>query len=251
VNGVPTLRDGELTGERAGYYAGFQGLRSLADALRRPGLSIGFLQNHDQVGNRPKGERTSALMPVARLRVGAALLLAGPLVPMLFQGQEWGASTPFLYFTDLEPAVGRLVSEGRARELASIGWGAEKLPDPQDEATFERSKLCWDELEESLHDELLEWHRQLVGLRHELWGVPARSPAEAEQSSQESVEVICDDRAGWLAVRHGSVTVGCNLGAGPVALPADGELLLCSDPSVRLSGLGLELPPDTVGILAT
>ena len=103
-------------------------------------------QNHDQVGNRAVGERTSALMSDGRLRVAAALLLTSPFVPLLFQGEEWGATTPFQYFTDhTDPELGRAVSEGRRREFAAFGWDPQAVPDPQDPATFERSKLDWTE----------------------------------------------------------------------------------------------------------
>ena len=155
-----------LTGERDGYYEDFGPLPLLAKALRqawvydgtysphrqrvhgRPpaGLTgdqfVVATQNHDQVGNRAAGERLAALMTDGRLRVAAALLLTAPFVPMLFLGEEWAASTPFQYFTDHEDAeLGRAVSEGRRREFAAFGWDPSGVPDPQDPATFERSRL--------------------------------------------------------------------------------------------------------------
>jgi maltooligosyltrehalose trehalohydrolase len=108
-------------------------------------------QTHDQVGNRA-GERNAALTSDGRLRVAAALLLAAPFVPMLFQGEEWGAGTPFPYFTDhSDPGLGRTVSEGRRHEFAAFGWDPARVPDPQDPATFERSRLDWAELREQPH----------------------------------------------------------------------------------------------------
>jgi maltooligosyltrehalose trehalohydrolase len=149
-----------LTGERAGYYEDFGTLADLAQALTcafvydgrysrfrdrrhgRPatGLSghrfFGYLQNHDQIGNRAKGERSSHLISPGRLKIAAGLVLTSPFVPLLFQGEEWGASTPFQYFTDHEdPELGRAVSEGRRSEFSAFAWSAEEVPDPQDPAT--------------------------------------------------------------------------------------------------------------------
>ena len=119
-------------------------------AARPRGLSghsfLGYLQNHDQIGNRAKGERIGHLISLGRLKIAAALVLTAPFIPMLFQGEEWGTRSPFLYFTDHEDGeLGRLVTEGRRREFAAFGAHAEDVPDPQAQATFERSKLDWDE----------------------------------------------------------------------------------------------------------
>src|SRR5439155_1099045 len=118
-----------------------------------------------QVGNRAGGERSSALMSTGRLHIAAALVLCAPFVPMLFQGEEWGATTPFQYFTDhVDAELGRLVSEGRRKEFAAFGWQPADVPDPQDRATFDRSVLDWAELDKDPHAGLLEWHRALVAL---------------------------------------------------------------------------------------
>ena len=136
-----------ISGERAGYYADFGSLAQLAKSLRcvfvydgtysehrqrnhgRPvvGLSghrfIGFVQNHDQVGNRARGERVSHEAGMGRAKIAAALVLTSPFVPMLFQGEEFGASAPFLYFTDYDdPELGRMISEGRKKEFVAFGW---------------------------------------------------------------------------------------------------------------------------------
>ena len=179
-----------LTGERMGYYGDFGALGDVTTALtqgfvyagrhsayrgRRHGRPatgvgghafIGCLQNHDQVGNRACGDRLSQLVSAGRLRIGAALVLTAPFVPMLFQGEEWGATTPFLYFTDHEePELGRAVSEGRRREFAAFGWDPSQIPDPQSPATYEASKLDWSEPHRAPHAAMLAWHRQLIGLR--------------------------------------------------------------------------------------
>src|SRR5262249_20097959 len=162
------------------YYADFRGLEEVATALRRgfvygarysvyrrrrhgraaSGLDghrfVGFIQNHDQVGNRARGERLSQLVSPGRRKIGAALVLTSPFVPMVFHGEEWGASTPFQYFTDHEnPALGRAVSDGRRREFAAFGLQAEDVPDPQAPETFHRSKLDWTELEREPHASVL------------------------------------------------------------------------------------------------
>ena len=178
-----------FTNESFGYYADYGGLPDIAAALAQgyvyqgqysvfrrrrhgrpptgvtPDRFVVCSQNHDQIGNRARGERLSMLLEPLQLKAIAALTLLSPFVPMLFQGEEWGARTPFLYFTDHQDAeLGRLVSEGRTREFESFRWGGE-IPDPQAPATFERSKLDWTELEKGPHAELLDWYRALIAFR--------------------------------------------------------------------------------------
>jgi maltooligosyltrehalose trehalohydrolase len=254
-----------FTGEKSGYYADFEGLADVATALsdvfvyggrysphrrrvhgRAPaGIPawrfLGYLQNHDQIGNRALGERSSALMPTGRLKVAAALVLTAPFVPMLFQGEEWGASTPFQYFTDhRDPELGRAVSEGRRREFESFGWDPEDVPDPQDPATFERSKLDWDERSRSPHADVLDWHRRLLQLRR---SVPALTDG---QRAQAEVGAASD---GSLVMQRGPVTVAANIGAASVTLPVRGQLVLASEPGVVVDGDRITLPPDSVGIV--
>jgi maltooligosyltrehalose trehalohydrolase len=257
-----------LTGERDGYYEDFGSLPLLAKALRqawvydgtfsphrgrvhgRPvaGLSGGQFvvsaQNHDQIGNRAAGERLGALVGDGRLRVAAALLLTSPFVPMLFQGEEWGASTPFQYFTGHPDAgLGRTVSEGRRAEFAAFGWDPARVPDPQDPATFERSRLDWSQSDSGRHAALLDWYRRLIALRRR---VPALTDPRLDRARTE-----CDPAAGWLVVRRGPVAVAANLGAGAWTFPAGpgAELLAASDPGIRQRNGGLVLPPDTVAIV--
>jgi maltooligosyltrehalose trehalohydrolase len=257
-----------LTGDTSGYYEDFGPLPLLAKALRQAWVYDGTYspyrgrvfgrpptgldgsqfvvatQNHDQVGNRAAGERSSALMSEGRLRVAAALLLTSPFVPLLFQGEEWGAATPFQYFTGHEdPGLGATVSQGRRSEFSAFGWDPADVPDPQDPATFERSRLDWTEIFTQRHASLLAWYRSLVALRRQ---VPALTDPRPGQT-----ETDCDGDAGWLVVRRGPVTVAANLGAAPWTFragPAQG-LLAASDPQVELAGQDLVLPPDTVAIL--
>ena len=258
-----------LTGETSGYYEDFGSLPQLVKALRQAWVYDGTYsphrrrvhgrppagldgsqfvvctQNHDQVGNRAAGERSGALMSEGRLRVAAALLLTSPFVPLLFQGEEWGASTPFQYFTDHDdPELGRTVSAGRRREFAPFGWDPEQVPDPQDPATFERSRLDWAELGKEPHASLLAWYRRLIALRRQF---PALTDPRLARTAVE-----CDEDARWLVVRRGPVVMAGNLGGDTWTYPAghDARLLAASDPRIERTRHSLVLPPDTVAILA-
>jgi maltooligosyltrehalose trehalohydrolase len=259
-----------LTEERAGYYRDFGALADLAKALQRvfvydgrysafrrrrhgrppSGLSghsfLGYLQTHDQIGNRAKGERSSDLMNVGRLKIAAALVLTAPFIPMLFQGEEWGATSPFLYFTDHEdPELGRNVTEGRRREFTAFGWNPEEIPDPQAGETFERSKLNWSEPDKEPHAGLLIWHRRLMELRRR---IPALSNGRLNE-----VLVSFDETVKWLVVKRGSVVIACNLNQRKQRVPAkidpESRLLLSSDDKVQIIQNAVELPPDSVAIL--
>jgi maltooligosyltrehalose trehalohydrolase len=256
-----------LTGERGGYYSDFGSLRLLAKALRQAWVYDGkyseyrkrvhgraptglrghqfviSVQNHDQVGNRALGERLSALTSGSRLKVAAALMLTGPFTPMLFQGEEWAASTPFQYFTDHAPDLGRAVSEGRRAEFAGFGWDPARIPDPQVRSTFERSKLDWSEVLRPFHSEMLGWYRALLALRRR---VPALGDPRLERT-----DVTFDETAGWLLVRRADYLVAANLGAGAasIAIAQPATLVLSSSPSIRLGEGGLNLPADSVAVV--
>jgi len=257
-----------LTGEHNGYYQDFGSLSDLAKTLgqgyryagdysrfrqRRhgrpaPGLDgrrlLGYLQNHDQVGNRALGERSSALVSMGRLKIGAAVVMTAPFVPMLFQGEDWAASTPFQFFTDhRDPELGAAVSKGRREEFADFGWDPESVPDPQDPETFRRSKLRWDELDEPDHATMLDWYRALIALR-------ARYP-ELRDGRLANVEVRFDEDRHWLAFSRGRVSVAFNVSAQSIVVPvAEGRIELASEDDVRLHGGELHLPPDSVAIVA-
>ena len=259
-----------LTGERVGYYADFGTLEHVATALRdgvvyggrystyrrrqhgraASGLdghtSIGFLQNHDQVGNRARGERLSQLVSPGLVKIGAALVLTSPFVPMIFHGEEWGAGAPFLYFTDHQDlALARAVSEGRRREFARFGIEAHDVPDPQASATFERSKLDWTELRREPHASMLDWYRRLIRLR--------RDHRELADGRLDRLGVSFDERERWLRVNRGSFTIACNLSDAPRSVPLSPDRprsdLLSSDSAVRLAADAIQLPPESVAIL--
>jgi len=218
-----------FTAETDGYYADFQGLRDVAAALRDgyvyqgqysvhrgrrhgrppagvlPQQLIVSAQNHDQIGNRAQGERLSSLLEMAPLKAVAAFTLLSPFVPLLFQGEEWGASTPFLYFTDhQDPELGKLVAEGRSKEFSAFRWqGA--VPNPQDLRTFERSKLNWSELSQPRHAELFEWYRRLIRLKKDRPEMPRESRVDAPRP-----KVRFDEAAEWLTFVHNGVLVALN-----------------------------------------
>jgi maltooligosyltrehalose trehalohydrolase len=235
-----------FTGETDGYYADFTGLRDLAAALRdayvyqgqysshrqrrhgRPPSGVAAhqlvvcAQNHDQIGNRAQGERLSMLVGSAQLKAIAALTLLSPFVALLFQGEEWGARTPFLYFTDHQNAeLGRLVAEGRSKEFSSFQWQGE-VPNPQEPGTFMRSKLDWSELADQPHAELFEWHRRLIELRRD-------RPAGAKPV------VSYDAEARWVHFAYGGLLVVLNLADGAQRIPlphGEWRLVLRSDGGV-------------------
>ncbi|MBK5224365.1 MAG: malto-oligosyltrehalose trehalohydrolase [Acidimicrobiia bacterium] len=262
-----------LTGETSGYYADFaDGLAALARTIeagwlfqgersghrrRRHGRSpdglsgrnlLGYAQNHDQVGNRAVGDRLSHSVSDGRARIAAALVLTSPFVPMLFQGEEWGASSPFQYFTDHQDReLGRAVAAGRRSEFGAFGWEPEQVPDPQDRATFERSRLSWSELGEAPHAALLEWHRRLIGLRAAEPGLGV-GPLEAA--------VAYDAAAGWLRIDRVGWSVGVNLGASDADVPfptPDGQVVLASHDSAPATTEGgvVRLPSDSVIVVRT
>ena len=260
-----------VTGETAGYYADFGSVEHLAIALEEafvysgrysafrdrvhgrapvgiPGSRfLGYIQNHDQVGNRAKGDRLSALASPDLLKVAAAVVLTSPFVPMLFQGEEWAAATPFLYFTSHPDSdLGRAVSEGRKREFAAFGWDPEDIPDPQDPATFEASKLNWNELSDPAHSELLAWYRDLIALRK-------RTP-DLSDGDLSSVVTFFDTDRNALVIQRGEITVACNFSDSQIEVPAERgertELLMTSGDKPEWRAETLVLPATSVSILS-
>jgi maltooligosyltrehalose trehalohydrolase len=204
------------------------------------------VQNHDQVGNRAAGDRLAALVDEGALKAAATLLLTAPFTPMLFQGEEWAASSPFQYFTDhSDPQLGKAVSEGRRREFARFGWDAERVPDPQDPRTFDRSKLAWGELDEPFHQRMLEWNRELIRLR---WRLPA-----LRGSAGGGVRVQVDAEARTIAFDRDSLSVRANFGEKDwVSAISDGErVLMASNQAIRQDGGYVSVPPSNVVILAS
>jgi maltooligosyltrehalose trehalohydrolase len=258
-------------GAEKGYYADFGTMAQLAKALTRvfvqdgtmyslyrgrrhgravEGLSphqfVGFIQNHDQVGNRAIGDRIVEVAGVDRAKVAAGLVLTSPFIPMIFQGEEYAASTPFQYFADHDdPEMRRAVKEGRRGEFAAFGWNPAAIPDPENVETFERSKLEWDEVHRGRHEEMFQWYRGLIALRR---GSDSLNNGEPGQT-----KVTFDADKKWLVMVRGAVTVVCNLGEermefeNPTHLP----LVMASRKDVKAAKSALLLPPDTLAVLST
>ncbi|GAB3527284.1 malto-oligosyltrehalose trehalohydrolase [Pontibacter brevis] len=150
----------------SGDYVKFRKKTFGASSASVPGNHfVAFNQNHDQVGNRPEGERLSVLVDFERLKIAAAATLLSPYIPMLFMGEEYGEDNPFLYFVShSDKELIKAVQEGRKKEFADYKFKGD-LPDPQHEETFERSKLSWDKREQGQHRQLLKWHQALIQLR--------------------------------------------------------------------------------------
>jgi maltooligosyltrehalose trehalohydrolase len=259
-----------LTGERQGYYGDFGSLDSLETVLtgaffhagtwssfrrRRHGRPVdrtttaghrfvAYLQNHDQIGNRAVGDRLSATLSPGLLKVGATLLLTSPFTPMLFMGEEWAASNPWQFFTSHpEPELAAAVQNGRRREFASHGWAETDVPDPQDPATFERSKLDWSELDKPGHAEILDLYRRLIALR--------RSRSDLSDPRLDQVQVWHGDQS--VVMRRGHCAVAVNLAgvAQTVSLPAvPGKVLLATEPGVVLQRDRVELPAESAVVVA-
>jgi maltooligosyltrehalose trehalohydrolase len=154
------------------------------------------IQNHDQVGNRALGERLNHDVALDAYRAATALLLLSPYTPLLFMGQEWAASTPFLYFTDHEAQLGRLVTEGRRAEFAGFtAFSGEQVPDPQARATFECSKLHWDERADAPHAGVHQLYRDLLSLR--------RSHPALRARGRDSFSVVALGRSSLALRRSG------------------------------------------------
>ncbi|MFG3497179.1 malto-oligosyltrehalose trehalohydrolase [Streptomyces sp. NPDC047928] len=264
-----------LTGESQGYYADFarDPLAALAKTLghvffhdgtysafrgRTHGRPVdrvntpahrflGYAQTHDQIGNRAQGDRLAASLSPGLLACAAALVLTGPSTPMLFMGEEWGARTPWQFFTDhTDPGLADAVRRGRRREFAAHGWSEDEIPDPQDPATRDRSCLDWTEPDREPHARLLAWHRELIALR-------AAHP-DLTDPDLMAVRVVYDQEARWLAFRRGDVRVVVNLAKEPVriGLGRDRFRVVAAWEPVESPGADgeLVLPPESCVVLA-
>ncbi|HEX9638387.1 MAG TPA: malto-oligosyltrehalose trehalohydrolase [Acidobacteriota bacterium] len=255
-----------LTGERSGTYADFGALEQLGAALRYGFVFTGqysryrrrrhgtparelpaqrfvvFGQNHDQVGNRIQGERLSALVGADALRLAAGVVLLAPYVPLLFMGEEYGETAPFLYFVShSDPELIEAVRQGRRRELAAFGWSGAP-PDPQDPATFERCKLQHLDREPGPHRQLRDLYRELIRLRklHPALAQLSKDHLEIEARREQNILLLrrwCGADQIWAAFHFGAAAIEAKL---PV--PAGAWRLLIDSAAQRWGGTGGDLP---------
>ncbi|MFW3463295.1 malto-oligosyltrehalose trehalohydrolase [Streptomyces microflavus] len=269
-----------LTGESQGYYADFARapLAALAktvtsaffhngtwssfrgrthgrpvDVTRSPAHRfVGYAQTHDQIGNRALGDRLAASLSPGLQACAATLVLTGPFTPMLFMGEEWGARTPWQFFTDhTDPELAEAVRNGRRREFGAHGWAEEEIPDPQDPATRDRSCLDWSEPEREPHARLLDWYRRLIALR--------RTLPDLHDPDLAAVKTAFDEDARWIAYRRGDLRIAVNLADKPAAIPlgsgrhrrVGGRVVAAWEPVGAPGADGvLHLPPESCVVLA-
>jgi maltooligosyltrehalose trehalohydrolase len=229
-----------LTGDTSGYYADFDSLEALGKVTeagffhtgtrssfrgRSHGSPIDTLRtrtwrlvvcsdNHDQIGNRATGERLSSRLSTEQLSIAAVLTLLSPFTPMIFMGEEWGASTPWRFFTSHpEPELATAVQEGRIEEFKAMDWDTSNIPDPQDPQTFYGSKLVWDEAHQGGHAELLGLYRRLLEIRR---SVPAFTDPRFDAGHARS-----DDDEGWLLLSRDDVVIAVNFGRRAAEVPLE------------------------------
>ncbi|MCJ2082863.1 malto-oligosyltrehalose trehalohydrolase [Methylobacterium sp. J-090] len=267
-----------LTGEEAGYYESFADkpvahlARCLAEGFAYqgepfptldnhprgepsshlpPSAFVTFLQNHDQVGNRALGERLSALSDPAKLALARAGLLLSPQIPMLWMGEEWSASTPFLFFVDFAPdeELNKAVREGRRREFKSFAAFADDtsvIPDPTEAKTFTDSRLDWSEAERAPHRGVWADTRNLLQIRHQTVVPLTRTAYRGAQASlprPDAVDCTWRYESGWLRFV-------ANFGDAPLETPrGGGQIVWCNGADV-VTGETIELPSWT-GIFLT
>jgi maltooligosyltrehalose trehalohydrolase len=256
-------------GEGKGYYSDFGTFEKLAKALTRnfvqdgsyskyrgrshgrpsddlsPHHFLGYIQNHDQVGNRAVGDRVDKTVGIDLAKVAAALVFTAPFIPMIFQGEEYAASTPFQYFADHEdPEMAKAVKNGRRSEFAAFGWDPEEIPDPESVETFLRSKLNWEEIHQGRHEEMLSWYRRLIQLR--------RGSVSLNDGSPGHVKVRFNEKERLLVMERGAVVVMCNFGSqrAEVAHSREFPVLLASRSGVEIEGGSVLLPAESVAILS-
>ncbi|MBI4219513.1 MAG: malto-oligosyltrehalose trehalohydrolase [Chloroflexi bacterium] len=214
-----------FTGERAGYYADYDGLRDLASAFEHsyvltgsfseyrqrhfgapcddvpPEKFVVFAQNHDQVGNRLLGDRLSTLVPFEALKLGAAVVCLSPYLPLLFMGEEYGEVAPFLFFVShSDPGLIEAIRNGRREEFKKFAWAGE-LPDPQAEETFERSRPAIARKETPQGDALFRLYRELFRIRkwHPALQFPSRDSVNVDVLEDVSTLVVHRRRTWALA----------------------------------------------------
>jgi maltooligosyltrehalose trehalohydrolase len=260
-----------LTGETDGYYRdysaepvrylgrclaegfAFQGEFSEYEGTNRgepsadlpPTSFVNFLQNHDQIGNRAFGERIAALASEDALKAGVAILLMAPSPPLLFMGEEFGASTPFLFFCDFAGDLAATVTKGRRNEFSRFEkFRSDKvraqIPDPNSEKTFQCSKLDWRSVTEQSHKRWLDFYRQLLSIRRDV--IISHLKPGSVGSAHYDLFGKNGLSVNWALANKGSVTLLANLGseAGASVPRPPGNVIYTNVPEASLQE---ELPP--------
>ena len=256
-----------LVHEPFGYYEDFGTIEQLATTLRQVFLYdgrysrfrkhrhgrevhkisyhrfLGYIQNHDQIGNRALGERVQHIVGTQKARLAAAVVMTAPFVPMIFMGEEWAASTPWQYFADFEQEdLRRAVSEGRKRDFQHFGWDKNTVPDPEDPETFQRSKLQWSEIDQTEHHAMYRWYRDLIHLR--------RKTLALNLGDFNRMEVHFDEDARWIYTDRGNVRTMINFAEYETTFSVEpgAELLLSSGPAPTREGNIVQVPPLSVAV---
>jgi maltooligosyltrehalose trehalohydrolase len=216
-----TLRQGWFfTGQHSSYLGEARGSDPSPASLRQFVICI---QNHDQIGNRADGARLNHQIDPAVYRTLSALMLLAPETPLLFMGQEWAATTPFLFFTDHTPELGEKVTEGRREEFSSFAAFRDpnqraRIPDPQAEHTFERSALVWSEVERPPHAGVRRLYQRLLAVRRQV-PPPPRDAVDVRALDPHTLAM----RLFSLRDPHGVIVVARLAGSGGVTVEIDAD----------------------------
>jgi maltooligosyltrehalose trehalohydrolase len=254
-----------LTGERGGYYVDFEGTapltRAMAEAFayqgehseyfgRARGTPSGDLegehfvvciQNHDQVGNRARGDRLGSVVPLEAMKLAAALMFVTPALPLLFMGEEYGETAPFQFFTSfLDRDLVEAVRRGRTTEFTRFAWQG-TIPDPGDPATFVRSRLNHPLASAPRHRELREYYKQWLAVRRAHPALGARGKAATQVVTDAAGHVLTVTRSGADGAR---ITLHANLSATPRTAPpmAPEWRILIDSAEARFGGPGKGRP---------
>ncbi len=257
-----------LTGETTGYYSDFDSVAALAKVLTSAYFHDGtyssfrgaehgvpvdvdavpswrfvvFAQDHDQVGNRATGDRLTATLDERGLSIAAVLNLLSPFTPMLFMGEEWGASTPWQFFTSHpEPELGEATAIGRIEEFERMGWDPSVVPDPQDPGTFIRSNLDWAELDRAPHDRILALHRTLLSLRRQYPGFT--------DPRFSTTACVYDEDERWIRIDRPGLAILVNFSDRPCDLPPPSGSALLVIGELEQDEAGLHLGPRSAAVL--
>jgi maltooligosyltrehalose trehalohydrolase len=252
--------------EQSGYYEDFGSVEQLATTLQQAFLYdgrysrfrqrihgrqvhkisyhrfLGYIQNHDQIGNRAKGERLEQLVGMQKAKLAAAVVFTAPFLPMIFMGEEWAAATPWMYFADFQdPELRKAVSEGRKRDFQHFGWDND-VPDPSDPETFERSKLQWEELNQPEHHGMFQWYRDLIHLR--------RKTLALNLGDFNRMEVHHSEEGRWIYTDRGNIRTMINFADtdAEFAVESGSELLLSSGPAPERHADCVRVPPLSVAV---